>query len=95
MAKWRGGGRELFFLAGPKDHMAVVTTDTSAPQFEFGSSQALFDTRVMRLANREYDVVGDGQRFVIATLIGSPTAPDGDNDLASIDEEVAKLEDHE
>ncbi len=75
MAKWRGDGKELFFLGGEKDQMMAVSTNTGGDKFEFGQPQPLFETRVIRTANHEYDVTRDGQKFVVASLIGEPTAP--------------------
>lgn len=74
MAVWRRDGRELFFIAGD-GQMMVTATKTTGPQFEFGPPQALFKTNVIRTANHEYDVTHDGQKFVIANLVGVPTAP--------------------
>ena len=64
-ARWRGDGRELFYISPDRKLMAVdVRTE---PQFETGTPRALFQTRILSLveARNHYDVTPDGQRFVV------------------------------
>jgi len=64
--RWGREGKELFYLEG---ETLVVTSVSSAPTFEVGSTTRLFDhplmTRGIRLWNATYDVTADAQRFVV------------------------------
>ena len=73
MAVWRSDGRELFFIASD-GQMTATTTSTAGTRFEFGELKALFKTNVLQIANHEYDVTPDGQRFIVATLVGGRSA---------------------
>ncbi|MBP7474374.1 MAG: PD40 domain-containing protein [Pyrinomonadaceae bacterium] len=72
-AVWRRDGSELFFIAGD-GQLTVVTTNTKAAQFEFSPPKALFKTNTIALASHEFDVSLDGQKFIVGTRIGAPTA---------------------
>jgi Tol biopolymer transport system component len=64
-ARWRGDGRELFYISPDRKVMAVdIQTDA---RLEAGKPHALFATRILPLveARNHYDVSADGQRFVI------------------------------
>ena len=67
-ARWRGDGRELYYLS-PDDRMMAVEVFPGDP-IRFGPPQELF---VAPVASRAvvgplfYDVTDDGQRFIIAT----------------------------
>jgi eukaryotic-like serine/threonine-protein kinase len=74
MSIWRRDGSELFFIGGD-GQMMVTATNTKGAQFEFGTPKALFKTNVIATANHEYDVSPDGQKFIVGTRIGAPTAP--------------------
>ena len=55
-ARWRGDGKELFYVAADQKLMAVpVKTD---PTFQFGTPVPLFEMR------GSWDVRADGQRFL-------------------------------
>jgi serine/threonine protein kinase len=73
---WRGDGTELFFVSqdGQLMSSSVKTTGT---EFEFSTPKALFKTRMVSwTANgNDLNVSADGQRFLIGTIIGQPTAP--------------------
>jgi eukaryotic-like serine/threonine-protein kinase len=73
---WRRDGTELFFIAQDGQLMSS-TVKTSETEFTFETPKPLFKTRTMFWnANfHEFDVSPDGQRFLIGTLIGEPTAP--------------------
>ena len=76
VARWRGDGRELFYVsAGGKLMSAPVSTGAS---FEAGEPKALFQTPwdARNLTNTLfYDVTGDGERFVFATPVGEDASP--------------------
>jgi serine/threonine protein kinase len=74
--RWRGDGKELFFLSADKKMMAVAVKAVSGarPLFEPASPQPLFDAHLVTTADVplfEYDVTADGKRFLIATTAGS------------------------
>lgn len=73
---WRRDGGELFFRAADGQLMATAVK-TSGPEFEFSTPKALFKTRTLNMfgSTHEIDIAPDGQRFLIGTLIGEPTAP--------------------
>ncbi|PYS99691.1 MAG: hypothetical protein DMF63_10220 [Acidobacteria bacterium] len=72
---WRTDGSELFFVSSD-GQMTTTSVKTSGSEFEFTPPKALFKTRTLGLfgATHEFDVSRDGQKFVIGTLIGEPTA---------------------
>lgn len=63
--RWRGDGRELFYIARDRKVMAVDIR--SEKGLEPGKPRALFATRIFPLveARNHYDVTADGQRFVV------------------------------
>ncbi len=71
--RWRGDGRELFYIRLDGKLMAVPVTPAAAGQaFEAGSPVALFETRIVGGAilavgplKHQYAVAPDGQRFLI------------------------------
>ena len=68
--KWRGDGRELFYLAA--DGSVIAVGVRAGPSLEIGSPMPLFKVRIGPTRNFGYDVnysvTRDGQRFVIRTL---------------------------
>jgi Tol biopolymer transport system component len=69
--RWRADGRELFYVSADRRLMAVPTT--IGPGFEAGKPDALFTMNVRDLVfpySKRYDVIPDGQRFVLQELIG-------------------------
>jgi Tol biopolymer transport system component len=76
MPVWRRDGSELFFIAAD-GQMMVSAVKSGGSEFEFNSPKALFKTKMLDVIHNahEFDVSPDGQRFLIGTLIGEPTAP--------------------
>jgi hypothetical protein len=76
--RWRGDGRELFFLRADGKLMAVAVTVVAGtkPSFEVGVPQPLFEAHLVQPppANLywEYDVTSDGKRFLLDTPVASP-----------------------
>jgi eukaryotic-like serine/threonine-protein kinase len=67
--RWRGDGKELFYL-GPDRRMMAVEVKTAGGRFEPGTPRALFATRaaiIPGLLYTSYAVTNDGQRFLIIT----------------------------
>ncbi len=74
---WRRDSSELFFVAA-NGQMMSSSVKTGGTEFQFAAPKPLFKTRTLALEGaifREFDVSPDGQRFLIGTLIGEPTAP--------------------
>jgi hypothetical protein len=76
--RWRGDGKELFYLSSDEKMMAVPVT--TGMNFDAGTPGALFQaTPRQPIPSYElfvYDVSRDGQRFLINTQINQPeTAP--------------------
>jgi Tol biopolymer transport system component len=77
--KWRGDGRELFYIAADQQMMSVSVTVTDGA-FEAGRPTPLFRTTVLGapyqngFVRNEYAVTRDGQRFLINEPIGGSAA---------------------
>jgi len=73
---WRRDGSELFFVSAD-GQMMTASVKTSGSEFQFTTPKALFKTRMLGLfgSTHEFDVTRDGQKFVIGSLVGEPTAP--------------------
>ena len=63
--RWRGDGRELFYLA-PDGKMMVVEV-IAGQNFDFGTPTALFQTPRGAIVG---DVTADGKRFLLVTPVG-------------------------
>jgi eukaryotic-like serine/threonine-protein kinase len=72
--RWRGDGKELFYLASDSKIMAVPIT--GGTNFDSGSPVPLFQAvpREMGATSElaEYDVARDGQRFLVNTQVRDP-----------------------
>jgi eukaryotic-like serine/threonine-protein kinase len=69
--RWRGDGKELFYIAPDGSLMAVELK--TWPRFESGIPKALFTTRIYAGATTgvhvtRYAVAADGKRFLINTI---------------------------
>ena len=67
--RWRGDGRELYYLAPDGNMMAVAVQEGAG--FHFGNPAHLFHVEVARDDFGQYDVSADGQRFLVNTAAGS------------------------
>ena len=80
--RWRGDGKELFFVGGDGKMMAVpvktgvaILTEAAATLVD-GAPEPLFDVSLAPgpVEGRfQYDVAADGQRFVLNTIVGGDT----------------------
>ena len=63
--RWRGDGRELFYVAPDRKIMSVDVRQEE--RLEAGAPRPLFQTRIVPLveARNHFDVTRDGQRFVV------------------------------
>jgi len=77
--RWRGDGRELYFVEG-RSTLTALPVSTKA-EVELGRAQRLFDSPDLMSRNPwpQYDVSADGQRVLTATPVG-----DGSDRRASI-----------
>src|SRR5262249_17948151 len=66
--RWRGDGREIYYLSTGKSLMAVDVRIGAG--VEVGEPHALFQTRITGVSRNHYNVTRDGQRF----LINSPSS---------------------
>ena len=64
LPRWRGDGRELFYLT-PSGRLMSVAVHTDKPDFAFDPPVILFQTHPIRRIWNLYDVARDGQRFLI------------------------------
>jgi eukaryotic-like serine/threonine-protein kinase len=76
-ARWRGDGKELFYLSGDSNIMAVPVK--TGANFDAGSPVILFQAnpREMIATSEQfvYDVSNDGQKFLINTQIKTAMTP--------------------
>jgi len=74
--RWRGDGKELFYLAPDARLMAVEVK--SGTGFEAGTPVALFQTHLRQPLSAmdffSYDVTGDGQKFLVNTKVDTSTS---------------------
>jgi serine/threonine protein kinase len=71
--RWRGDGKELFFLSTDDRKLKAVEVKASAQAFAWGAPQVLFESRtVFSPTNFPYAVTADGQRFLMAVPAGEP-----------------------
>jgi hypothetical protein len=59
--RWRGDGKELFYVDGERKLVAVDVAPGT--QFEIGPA-----TLLLRVAVNHYDVMADGTRFLVITV---------------------------
>jgi Tol biopolymer transport system component len=71
--RWRGDGRELFYLDGNGRIMAVAVEPGEPPQC--GPPQPLFQARLEEAGDPQYDVTADGQRFLLNRTLMEDRVP--------------------
>jgi serine/threonine protein kinase len=64
--RWRKDGREIYYIA-PDGKMMAASVELSANNAKVSAPVALFQTRIVNVSHAytQYDVTGDGQRFLI------------------------------
>jgi len=70
--RWRRDGKELFYLSNDNKLMAVAINATVST-IEVGDVRPLFQTHAITVANN-YDVSGDGQRFIVNSIVEGQAA---------------------
>jgi hypothetical protein len=79
MPRWRGDGRELFYLAANQYITSVPVSDTLA--LAFGRPASLFKTRLVVQGSESlglpttYDISRDGQKFLLRYPPTDPGPP--------------------
>ena len=74
--RWCGDGKELFYIA-PDSRLMAVPIRSSGQALEPGAPVALFQTQIVQYPipqRGEYDVIRDGQRFLINITVGDSSA---------------------
>ncbi len=69
--RWRGDGRELFYVA-PDGQMMSVAVDGSTAAFRAETPRALFHAPLASFVGYHYAVTADGPRFLINTAVPTP-----------------------
>jgi Tol biopolymer transport system component len=72
--RWRGDGREIFYMGSGGRLMAVSVQGLGA-RFDVGESRDLFTIRPRGLVGSPYDVTPDGERFLVNELVDVPEQP--------------------
>ena len=77
--RWKRDGREMFYIAGDRKWMSVGVQSISG-SLEFGTSRALFTMPFVAppagvSAPYSYDVMPDGQRFLVLVPTGDAVPP--------------------
>ena len=70
LPRWNPNGREIFYLS-PENQLTAVEVDGTLPQFKVGKAHPLFTMtpRESRLDAYPYDVMPDGERFLVNRFI--------------------------
>jgi hypothetical protein len=74
--RWSRDGTELFYVS-PDDQLMAVAIKSTADRIEVAAPRALFAIRPrppVRLDAYPYDVMPDGQRFVVNALVEDTTS---------------------
>jgi serine/threonine protein kinase/Tol biopolymer transport system component len=72
--RWRGDGKELFFLA-PDNKLMAVEVNAKEFTLEIGNAQLLFEVHPATSPGSHYDVTGDGKRFLVDSSGEGSSAP--------------------
>ncbi len=78
--RWRGDGKELFFVAadGKMTAVAVKAVTEAKPSLEAGAPVPLFEAHIVPTPGNlvhQYDVTADGKRFLVATSTAAASSP--------------------
>jgi hypothetical protein len=72
--RWRGDGKELFYLV-PADRMLMSVPIQTAPALQPGTPAPLFRTDAVGyfdFGRYDYGVTANGDRFLVNTRVGGP-----------------------
>ena len=75
--RWRGDGREVFYVTATQESQAIMAVDVrlGSAGVELGTPHRLFSTSMPLGNSYPYDVTRDGQRFVVQQLLPQSAAP--------------------
>jgi eukaryotic-like serine/threonine-protein kinase len=73
--RWRGDGREMYYIARDRRLMSVLVDSDGNGRIALGRPSALFETRMAgsilgTLSRNQYDVTPDGRRFLVNQTVG-------------------------
>ena len=74
MPRWRGDGREIYFITGGMK-VAAATVSAKAGALEFGVPRELFALNPLYPGGNPLDVTRDGKRFVVDVVREGETVP--------------------
>lgn len=74
MPRWRGDGRELYFITGNLQ-VAAVEFEPKGDAFELGALRELFPVSPLYPGGNPLDVTLDGKLFVVDTVREGDTVP--------------------
>jgi eukaryotic-like serine/threonine-protein kinase len=63
--RWRGDGKELFYISPGGRMMSVAVRAAAGENFEFDTARTIFQTHALPKTWNLYDVNPDGQKFVV------------------------------
>jgi dipeptidyl aminopeptidase/acylaminoacyl peptidase len=66
-SRWRGDGKELFFIDPHTGNLNAVSVETAEQQLKLGGPHVLFTTHGIAYRLGVYDARPDGQRFLVNT----------------------------
>jgi hypothetical protein len=72
--RWRRDGKEIFYVA-PDQKLMVVSVSPSAKGLEVSRPAPLFEIAVTPAIRQQYDVTGDGQRFLVNSVAVESETP--------------------
>ena len=73
LPRWRGDGREIFYMA-PDGTLMAVAVDGRSSAFQVGQAARLFQPRIPSPVGYNYAVSADGQRFLV-NVSAEPATP--------------------
>ena len=72
--RWRGDGKEIFFLS-PDNKLMAVALNAKESNLEVGNAQPLFDVHPANPPGYHYDVTSNGKGFLVDTTKEGNSAP--------------------
>jgi Tol biopolymer transport system component/tRNA A-37 threonylcarbamoyl transferase component Bud32 len=72
--RWRGDGKELFFLA-PDNKLMAVEVNAKESTLEIGNAEPLFEVHPATNPGTHYDATRDGKRFLVCSAGEGSSAP--------------------
>ena len=84
--RWRGDGKELFFV-GYEGAITAVDVTTTSSSVSLGTPHSLFQAALQPAANGPFDVYRDGKQF----LLNESAAQEGDTPLTLVTNWLAEL----